>query len=62
MRKGVWGLLHRADLEVLLEGGSDPNRIQVTGCGASDTSVVALQTAILFRILIKMSLADYTAS
>ena len=56
------GSLVRSYLKALLEGGSDPNRIQVTGCGASDTSVVALQTYILFRILIKMSLADYTAS
>jgi hypothetical protein len=32
------GSLVRSYLKALLEGGSDPNRIQVTGCGASDTS------------------------
>ena len=34
----------------------------LASCRASDTSIVAFCTALLFRILIKMSLADYTAS
>ena len=56
------GSLVRSYLKALPEGGSDQKRFQVTGCGASDASVVAIHTAMLFRILIKMSLADYTAS
>jgi hypothetical protein len=55
------GSLVRSYLKALLEGGSDQKRFQVTGCGASDASVVAIHTAMLFRILIKMSLVDYTA-
>jgi hypothetical protein len=54
--------LVRSYLKALLEGGSDQKRFQVTGCGASDTSVVAIHTTILYRILIKMSLVDSTAS
>ena len=52
------GSLVRSYLKAILEGGSDQKRFQVTGCGASDASVVAIHTAMLYRILITMSLAD----
>jgi hypothetical protein len=57
VRQRGGGSLVRSYLKAILEGGSDQKRFQVTGCGASDASVVAIHTAILFRILIKMSLA-----
>ena len=62
VRQRGGGSLVRSYLKAILEGGSDQKRIQVTGCGASDASVVAIHTAILYRILIKMSLVDSTAS
>ena len=45
-------LLVRFYLKATLERGSDQKRFQVTGCGASDASVVAIHTAMLHRILI----------
>ena len=62
VRQRGGGSLVRSYLKAILEGGSDQKRFQVTGCGASDAPVVAIHTAILFRILIKMSLADFLAS
>ena len=48
VRQRGGGSLVRSYLKALLEGGSDQKRIEVTCCGASDASVVAIHTAILF--------------
>ena len=41
VRKTKDGWLESPHLKALLEGGSNPKRIRVAGCGANDTSVVA---------------------
>ena len=51
VRRAVGGWLGGLKHQVLLEGGSDPKRIWVAGCAATDLSVVAESPDIVLLLI-----------